>query len=96
MRLPEVYRDGNKVVHMKRCIYGLKQSPRKWYSRFTVHLGRHGFETYNFDSYVIRYKSNQVYIAVYIDNLTVYRPPGHLIDTTILALETELVVTNLG
>jgi hypothetical protein len=24
MRLPEGYRDGNKVAHLKRCIYGLK------------------------------------------------------------------------
>jgi hypothetical protein len=35
MYLPEGYRDGNKVAHLKRYIYGLKQSPREWYSHLT-------------------------------------------------------------
>jgi hypothetical protein len=29
MRLPEGYRDGNKVAYLKRCIYGLQQSCRE-------------------------------------------------------------------
>jgi hypothetical protein len=96
MRLPEGYRDGNKVAHLKRCIYGLKQSPREWYSRLTAHLRRHGFDTSNFDPCVLRHKSDQFYIAVYVDDLTLYGPPGHLMDTTVLALETEFEVTNMG
>jgi hypothetical protein len=30
---PEGYVDGNRVTHLKKGIYGLKQSPRDWYSR---------------------------------------------------------------
>jgi hypothetical protein len=96
MRLPEGYRDGNKVAHLKRCIYGLKQSPREWYSHLTAHLRRSGFDTSNFDPCVLRYKSDQFYIAVYVDDLTLYGPPGHQMDTTVLALETEFEVTNMG
>jgi hypothetical protein len=33
---------------------------------------------------------------VSVDNLTLYVPPGHLLDTTVLALETEFKVTNMG
>jgi hypothetical protein len=59
MRLPEGYRDGIKVAHLMRCIYGLKQSPRDWYSRLTVHLRRYRFDTSNFDPCVLRHKSDQ-------------------------------------
>jgi hypothetical protein len=96
MRLLEGYRDGNKVAHLKRCIYGLKQSPREWYSRLTAHLRIHGFDTSNCDPCVLRHKSDQFYIAVYVEDLTLYGPPGHLMDTTVLALETEFEVTNMG
>jgi hypothetical protein len=96
MCLPEGYRDGNKVAHLKRCIYRLKQAPREWYSCLMAHLRKRRFDTSNFDPRVLRHKSNQFYIAMYVDNLTVYRPLGHLIDTTVLALETEFEVTNMG
>lgn len=96
MRLPEGYRNGTKVAHLKRCIYGLKQSPREWYARLTAHLGRHGFDLSNFDPCVLRHKSENFYIAVYVDDLTLYGPPGALMDTTVKALETEFEVTNMG
>jgi hypothetical protein len=96
LRLPEGYRDGNIVPHLTRCIYGLKQSPREWYSRLTAHLQRHGFDTSNFDPCVLRHTTDQFYIAVYVDNLTLYGLPGHLMDTTVLALETEFEVTIMG
>jgi hypothetical protein len=96
MHLQEGYRDGNKVAHLKRCIYGLKQSPRVWYSYLTAHLRRHGFDTFNFDPRMLQHKSDQFDIGVYVDNLTLYGLPGHLMDTTMLALETEFEVTNMG
>jgi hypothetical protein len=58
IRLPESYRDGNKVAHLKRCIYGLQYSLREWYSRLTAHLRSYGWEIPNFDPRVLRHKSN--------------------------------------
>jgi hypothetical protein len=43
-----------------------------------------------------RHKSEQFNIGVYVDDLTLYGLPGYLIDTTVLALETEFEVTNMG
>jgi hypothetical protein len=96
MHLSEGYKDGNKVVHLTRCIYALKQSLREWYSRITAHLRSHGFDTSNFDPYVLQHKSDQFYIALDVDDLTLYGPPGYLMDTTVLALDTEFEVTNIG
>jgi hypothetical protein len=35
-------------------------------------------------------------MVMYVDHLTLYGPPGLLIDTTVLALETEFEFTNMG
>jgi hypothetical protein len=96
MRRLECNRDGNKVAHLKRCIDRLKQSPRELYSVLTAHLRSNGFDTSNFDPCVLRHMSDQFYIAVYVDDLTLYGPPGYQMDTTVLALETEFEVTNMG
>jgi hypothetical protein len=96
IRLYGGYWDGNKVAHLTRYIYGLKQSPRKWYSRLTTSLRRHGFDTSNFDPCILQHKTDEFYIAVYVDDLTLNRPPRHLMDTTVLALNTEFEVTNMG
>jgi hypothetical protein len=90
------YSDGNKVAYLKRCIYRLKLSPREWYSRLTAHLLRYGFDTSNLKPCMFRDHSNQFYIAVYVDNLTSYGPLRHLMDTSILARNTEFEVTNMG
>jgi hypothetical protein len=72
MHLLEGYRDCNKVAQLMRNIYGSKQLPRGWYSHLTAQLRRHGFDTSNFDHCVFRHKSDQFYIAVYVDDLTLY------------------------
>jgi hypothetical protein len=96
MRLSKGYRDRNKVPHLKRCIYRLKQSPGEWYSRLTVHLRRHTFDISKLDPCVLWHKSDDFYIVVYVDDLSLYGLPGHLMDTTVLALKIELEVTNMG
>jgi hypothetical protein len=45
---------------------------------------------------MLRHKSDQFYIVVDVDERTLYGPPGHLMDTTALALEAEFDVTNMG
>jgi hypothetical protein len=94
--LPEGYRDGYKVTHLTRPIYGLNQLPRAWYTRITAHLRCQGSDISNFIPCLLWHKSDQLYIAVYIDDLTLYGPSGHLIDTPVLALETKFEVTNTG
>jgi hypothetical protein len=45
---------------------------------------------------VLRQKSDQFYITVYVDDLILYGPRGHRTDTTVLALKMEFKVTNMG
>jgi hypothetical protein len=61
-----------------------------------VYLRRYGFDISNFDAYVLQHNSDRFYIIVYINNLILYGPSGYFIDTTILGLKIEFVVTNIG
>lgn len=96
MRLPDGYREDGKVAKLKKCIYGLKQSPREWYSRLTTLLKSNNFEITNFDPCVFRHTTKQFLIAVYVDDLSLYGPSGPLMESTISLLKNEFEVTDLG
>ena len=49
------------VCKLKRSLYGLKPSPRQWYTRFDSFMMSHGFKRSKFDSYV--------YINLLMDHL---------------------------
>lgn len=49
MQLPEGFRKEDHVARLKRCIYGLKQSPREWYFRLVEYLKPFGFNSSLFD-----------------------------------------------
>ena len=81
---------------LNKCIYGLKQSLREWYSRLTSHLIPLGLNIKSFDPYVLVNKKFNTYIAIYIDDLTLYSLPSRFIEDTINSLKTEFEVTDLG
>jgi len=39
----------NEVCKLKKTLYGLKQSPRAWFGRFTVAIKRYGYIQSNSD-----------------------------------------------
>jgi hypothetical protein len=44
---------------------------------------------------VLLHNGDRFYIAVYVNDLTLYGPRRYLMDTTILARETDFAVTNM-
>ena len=74
MRQPEGFIEPGKehlVCHLKRSIYGLKQSPRCWYEELYIHLANLSFKQCQFDPCVF-YKwkdGNLIIITVYVDDL---------------------------
>jgi hypothetical protein len=74
MELPEGYRQDNKVCKLRKCIYGLKQSPHEWYASLTDSLQWKGFAPTKFDPCVFIHKNNQLYISVYVDNIMIFGP----------------------
>jgi len=74
MRLPKGYRTAGKVARLRKCIYGLKQSAREWYSCLSTLLRKIGFDISHFDPCVFIHKSESTFISVYVDDITIIGP----------------------
>jgi Reverse transcriptase (RNA-dependent DNA polymerase) len=60
-----------KVCRLKRSLYGLKQSPRAWFDRFSMVMKKLGYQQSNADHTIfIRRKEEKFYIlVVYVDDI---------------------------
>ena len=74
MELPEGYREAGKVARLRKCIYGLKQSAREWYDCLATSLINKGFKPANFDPCVFIHTTQQLYVAVYVDDIMIFGP----------------------
>jgi len=65
----------NKVYHLRKAIYELKQSPRVWFEKFSITISDIGFHCCHSDySVFVRHtKSVLVILAVYIDDIMLTR-----------------------
>jgi transposase InsO family protein len=96
MQLPEGYRQEGKVAKLKKCIYGLKQSPREWYARLATTLNKLGFNTSKFDPCVFIHATQEFFIAVYVDDISLFGPPGNLMNSVKGTLSSEFEMKDLG
>jgi len=73
MEQPEGFvEDKSKVCLLKKSLYGLKQSPRKWYRRFDEFLLKTGFVKRGYDSCVYMLKRGEkviLYLLLYVDDI---------------------------
>ena len=96
MDLPEGSRLDGMVAKFKRCIYGLKQSPREWYYRLVDYLGPFGFAMTAGDPCVLVHESGDFFLAIYVDDITLFGATGELEEQTINVLKTEFKVNYMG
>ena len=69
----EVKGQEHKMCKLKRSIYGLKQSYRKWYFRFHDSIISHGFEMIEKDHcvYLKRSKKSVLILSLYVDDILI-------------------------
>ena len=96
MRLPEGSRIDGKCARLRRCLYGLKQSPREWYARLINYLLPLGFEITAFDPCVLIHRKWNLFLAIYVDDISMFGPQGTHMDCLLKALETEFEIKDLG
>jgi len=96
MDLPEGSRIDGMVAKLKRCIYGLKQSPREWYYRLVEYLAPFGFGITAWDPCVLVHESGNLFLAIYVDDITLFGATGELKEQTINVLKTEFKVNDMG
>ena len=102
MELPPRFFDdqGNKKVYkLNKSIYGLKQSPRAWFGRFSQVLRRHGYSQGHAD-HTMFYKHSVdgkiVILIVYIDDIIFTRDDIDGMEKLKRVLANEFEVKDLG
>jgi len=96
MDLPEGSHLDGLVAKFKRCIYGLKQSPREWYYWLVEYLEAFRFAITAWDLCVLVHESGDLFLATYVDNITLFGATGELKEQNINVLKIEFTVYNLG
>ena len=96
MEQPEGYEDGtDRVCKLKRSLYGLKQSPRNWNSRFNIFLEREGFHATPEDTcvFVKNDKKNKLFVCLYVDDGLVCGTDQKQVSMFLTKLKKEFEVT---
>jgi len=88
----------NHVCRLKKTIYGLKQTPRAWFHRFSHFLLTVGFNSSQADSILFVYSSAHeiIYLLLYVDDIIITGSNMSLIDTFIRKLRHEFSMKDLG
>ena len=77
MKIPPVYEesgDTSKLYRLRKAFYGLKQSPRAWFSKFTQTIRMLGYKQYSADQILFfqHFKTGGVMILiVYVDDIII-------------------------
>jgi hypothetical protein len=73
MKQPPGYEEGgpNKVCHLKKTLYGLRQAPRAWHLRLTEELNKLGAHVSDADPglYIYKTQNETVYLLVWVDDI---------------------------
>ena len=88
------YKD--KAIRLQRAIYGLPQSGRQWYRRFTSFITAHGYQQSLSDPCLYHNTSRDIWIALYVDDGAVFTTSKDEYDNLCTMLSEEFTVTRLG
>jgi hypothetical protein len=86
------------VCRLNRSLYGLKQAPRAWYNRFASYLASIGFVEAKSDTSLFIYRRgyDTVFLLLYVDDIVLTASTADLLQHTIVALQWEFVMKDLG
>ena len=65
--------ESNKVCHLRRALYDLKQAPRAWFTKFSSTISRLGYMTnhYDFALFLRRTDKSTILLLLYVDNMII-------------------------
>jgi hypothetical protein len=95
MELPNGSREPSKVCKLRKCIYGLKQSPLVWYSTLANILITHGFTPTKFDPCVSVRSEKFTYLSVHVDDIMLFGNDPEIISNIENVLHADFECTDL-
>lgn len=87
------------VWRLNKSLYGVKQAPQAWYSRFASFLLSLGFVEAKSDTSLFIYHhsaDNTVYLLLYVDDIMLTVSSDALLRWTIRSLQSEFSMKDLG
>lgn len=101
MQLPECFPivDCNKVLRLKKAIYGLKQASLAWYDRVNETLCNLGYVRSKIEPCVFIkdcHNGKKVIVGLYVDDFLIFSNLKSETDSLIEALHTKFKIKNLG
>lgn len=96
MELPPGYRTPQKCAKLRKCIYGLKQSGREWYSCISKSFVEKGFEITNFDPCIFVHLTEIVFVAIHVDDILIFGPENDFRKNLKTSIGTDFECKNLG
>lgn len=98
MEPPSGINANGKVCKLKRALYGLKQSPRAWFGRFSKFMKEIGYKQSDADhTRFVKKRSKKVTILiVYVDDMVVTGSDDEEINKLQQILATEFELKDLG
>ena len=91
---PTGFTKDNQVCHLKKTLYGLKQSPQIWYTKIATFLTEQDYKATDANHAVFtKYEDS---IAFYVDNLLLVGPNVNRINNFKQILNKTFKMTNLG
>ena len=65
--------DSNKVCHLRRALFGLKQAPRAWFAKFNSTIFRLGYTASPYDStlFLRRTDKGTILLLLYVDDMII-------------------------
>ena len=81
---------------LNKSIYGLKQASRECHAHLTSFLISIGYIRCEFDQCVFFHHDKQLIMAVYDDDISVYRPNNHHLDDLLAMLRQEFQLTKIS
>ena len=65
--------DSNKICHLQRALYSLKQAPQAWFAKFSSTIFRLGYTTSPYDSalFLRRTDKGTILLLLYVDDMII-------------------------
>ena len=70
---PDLSVESNKICHLRRAFYSLKQALRAWFSKFNSTISRLGYMASHYDSALFLRRTNKgtILLILYIDDMII-------------------------
>ena len=86
------------VCRLRKALYGLNQSPRAWFDRFSAVILGYGFQHSHSDDFVIvrHFSTSTIVLIVYVDDIIIFGSDSNGITELKIYLGMQFHTKDLG